>query len=147
MVGPTRDNIHATVGSITWNPNRPPMFERNALSERKISGVDKTKRKQYALQPRGRLSRPAYNQSQLKQEHGWMCSPTDIACWKFVYNDLYSTRSVHTHEADGNETMVNIYFWERCDVLQCWHEKEHRIAWLHILTSWAIEWRSLVLWA
>ena len=31
MVGPTRDNIHATVGSRTWNPHSPPMFERVIL--------------------------------------------------------------------------------------------------------------------
>ena len=30
MVGPTRDNIHATVGSIAWNPRRPPIQCLNA---------------------------------------------------------------------------------------------------------------------
>ena len=31
VVGPTVDHIHATVGSKTWNPHHPPMFERVIL--------------------------------------------------------------------------------------------------------------------
>ena len=55
-----------------------------------------------------------------KNEETFRC---DIACWEFVDNDWYSTRSVYTHKTDGNETMINTYPRGGCDVMQCWHDK------------------------
>ena len=78
------------------------------------------------------VSKTKRNQQPLKHKNGWMRSFTDISHWEFVDNDWYSTRSSYTNKMDGNEAMINIHSRGRCDVLQCWHDKRHRITWLHL---------------